>query len=77
MKLRSLVIRTIFAWMPILPPPPLVAQLREQPSPQIFFCGPEFGTNSFRAWSEPQDRAFQRGVSRRSPRIGSAESKGV
>jgi hypothetical protein len=33
MKLGSLVIRTIFAWMPILPPPPLIARQQREASP--------------------------------------------
>jgi hypothetical protein len=36
MKLRSLVIRTILAWVPILPPPPLFAQ----PPEEVSLAGP-------------------------------------
>jgi hypothetical protein len=32
MKLGSLVIRTIFAWVPILPPPPLIARQQREAS---------------------------------------------
>jgi hypothetical protein len=77
MKLRSSVIRTILAWVPILPPPQLIAQPQQQPSPRIFLCGPECAANPFCAWSELQDRAFQRRVSRYSLHVASAESRGV
>jgi len=36
MKLRSLVIRAILAWVPILPPPPLFAQ----PPEEVSLAGP-------------------------------------
>jgi hypothetical protein len=77
MKLRSLVIRTIFAWVPILPPPQLIARPQQQPSPRVFLCGPESAADSFCAWSKPQDRAFQHHVSRLSLHSASAESRGV
>ena len=75
MKLRSIVIRTIFVWVPILPLPNLIAQPQQQPSPRILLCGPESAANSFYAWSKPPDLAFQHRVSRFSLHVSSAESR--
>jgi hypothetical protein len=77
MKLRSLILRVIFAWVPILPPPALVAKPQVQPSPRIFFGSSVSADNSFHALSEPQDHAHRHCVSRPSRHIASAESRGI
>ena len=77
MKLRSLIIRLIVVWIPIMPPTPLIANPHVQPSPRIRLCGPESPKNSFHAWSEPQDCALQHRLTRLSLHIGIPESKGV
>ena len=33
MKLRSLIVRLVVAWIPVLPPAPLIAQLQREASP--------------------------------------------
>ena len=37
MKLRSLVLRTILAWVPILPPPPLLARPQREAALQYSY----------------------------------------
>jgi hypothetical protein len=57
MKLRSLILRVIFAWVPILPPPALVAKPRLQPSPRILHAA-----------RSPQQIPFTPGLNRKTAR---------
>jgi hypothetical protein len=77
MKLRSLVIRTILAWVPILPPPPLLARPQGEASPPVFLRGPALVVDSPHAWTEPEESVHRRRVSRPSLNIAFAWSRGV
>jgi hypothetical protein len=77
MKLRSLVIRTIFAWLPILPPPPLIAHPQGEASFPVFLRGLESVPDPPHAWAEPEESVHRHRAGRASFNIAFGGRRGV